>query len=383
MERICYYIAVLIIFVFLLVSKIFSPVWLLILTIFILWPQRQTHDIRLLFITTILLLLIYIVIHYFSALTPFIFGAGIAYIIAPIVDILEKKKLPRFLAILIILLPLIAIVPFVIFLLTINLINELKFLVEKIPEIISRSKLFIDVLSEKLNTIGISINQEVIINTITTYWGTIVTNLLKTIVQVGHGIRGLFVFIYNFILIPIIAYLLLADRKEIVLWIENLLPENEQDKFKSFVIKINISFAKYFRGAIILMILVGFIIGFMLWLLGVRYYVVLGVVAGICNLIPNVGFVLSLLLALFIGIFTPPLLTTILKICLVYIGEQLLENYFLAPVIIGKAARLNPVIVILALILGSAVAGVWGLIFAIPVIIFLREFSNHFISLNL
>lgn len=375
--------ALVIIFVFLIISKTFSPAWLLILIIFMLWPQRRDGNIRPLFILSIFLLLIYIVIHYFSVLTPFIFGACIAYIIAPIIDVLEKKRVPRFLAILIILLPLIAIVPFVIFLLAINLINELKFLIEKIPEIISRSKLFVDVLSEKLNEIGIYIDQEIIINTVSNYLGTIVSNLLKTIVQVGQGIRGLFIIVYNFILIPIIAYLLLADRKKIVLWIENLLPETEQDKFKSFVNKINISFAKYFRGAIILMILVGFIIGFMLWLLGVRYYVFLGVVAGICNLIPNVGFVLSLVLALFVGIFTPPLLATILKICLVYTGEQLLENFFLGPIIIGKASRLNPAIVILSLVLGSAIAGVWGLIFAIPVLIFSREFLNHFLNLNL
>lgn len=383
MERIFYYIALVSVFVFLVISKTFSPAWLLILVIFILWPQRRDDNIRPLFIVSIFLFLIYIVIHYFSVLTPFIFGACIAYIIAPIVDVLEKKRVPRFLAILIILLPLIAIVPLVIFLLAINLINELKFLIEKIPEIISRSRLFIDVLSEKLNAIGIYIDQEIIINTVSTYLGTIVTNLLKTIVQVGQGIRGLLVFIYNFILIPIIVYLLLADRKKIVLWIEHLLPENEQDKFKSFVNKINISFAKYFRGAIILMILVGFIIGFMLWLLGVRYYVFLGVVAGICNLIPNIGFVLSLVIALFVGIFTPPLLTTILKIFLVYIGEQLLENFFLGPIIIGKASRLNPAIVILSLVLGSAIAGFWGLIFAIPVLIFSREFLNHFLNLSL
>jgi len=383
MERIFYYITIIILLVFILVSKIFSPVWLLLLIIFILWPQRRTKDIRPFFFASILLLCIYIIIRYFAILMPFIIGVSIAYIIGPLVDILEKKRLPRILAILIILLPLIAIIPLVLFLLTINLVNELKFLIEKIPEFIARSKLLIDAVTERLNAIGVYVNQEIIISTVSNYLGSIVSGLLQTIIQVGQGVRGIISFIYNFILTPIIAYLFLADREKITVWIKNLLPVGERDNFSNFMGRINISFARYFRGQIILMILVGFIIGSMLWLLGIRYYVFLGIVAAICNLIPNVGFVLSLVPALLIGIFTPPPLITIFKIGIVYIGEQMLENLFLGPVIIGKASRLNPAIVIFALVLGSAVAGFWGLIFAVPVIIFLREFLNYFLNLNL
>lgn len=383
MERIFYILSIVIILIFLLVSKIFSPIWLLILVIFLLWPQRRAENIRPLFIATFLLLFIFIIACYFSVLTPFIFGAGIAYIIAPLVEILERRKIPRFLAILAILLPLVAIVPFVIFLLTINLVNELRFIFEKIPEFISRGKLFIDVVAAKLSTIGININQENIINTIGTYLGSITSGVYQTIVQIGQGIRGIVIIIYNFILIPITAFLLLADREKIALLLENLFPQNERDKFRTFLSKININFSRYFRGTIILMILVGFIIGFLLWLLGIRYYVFLGITAAFFNLIPNVGFVLSLALALLIGALTPPPILSILKISLVYVGEQLLENFLLGPIIISRVSRLNPVIVILAFVLGGSLAGIWGIIFAIPIIIFLREFLNSFLDLNL
>ncbi|MGQ9465161.1 MAG: AI-2E family transporter [bacterium] len=135
---------------------------------------------------------------------------------------------------------------------------------------------------------------------------------------------------------------------------------------------MNISFSRYFRGTIILMILVGFIIGFLLWLLGIRYYVFLGIIAAVFNLIPNVGFVLSLAFALLVGALTPPPILSILKISLVYVGEQLLENFLLGPIIISRVSRLNPVMVILAFVLGGSLAGIWGIIFAIPAIIFLR-----------
>uniref|UniRef100_A0A7V0Z543 AI-2E family transporter n=1 Tax=candidate division WOR-3 bacterium TaxID=2052148 RepID=A0A7V0Z543_UNCW3 len=383
MERILPYFAIAILLIFVLVSRVFTPVWLLVLAIFILWQYRRTKEIRPVFFATLFLLCGYVIIYYFSILIPFIIGTGIAYIVAPLIDRLEQKKIPRALAILIVLLPLIAHVPFIIFLLVINLIGEIKILIEKMPELVDQSKVFFSGIIQRLAAVGITLNQEVVLNAINNYFGTLLNGLLQTILQIGQGVKGIIFLLYNFILAPIISYILLADREKIAEWMKNLLPEEEHQGFNSFIKKLNVSFSRYFRGQFILMIVVGFIIGFMLWLLGIRYYVFLGIVAGLCNLIPNVGFVLGLVIAIFVGLFTPPAMITIIKILAVYLGEQLLENLFLGPVIIGKAARLNPAIVMLALILGGTIAGFWGLILAVPVVIFMREVLNHFFGLRL
>jgi|UniRef100_A0A7C6AF11 predicted PurR-regulated permease PerM len=383
MERILPYFAIAILLIFVLVSRVFTPVWLLVLAIFILWQYRRTKEIRPVFFATLFLLGGYVIIYYFSILIPFIIGTGIAYIVAPLIDRLEQKKIPRALAILVVILPLIALVPFIIFLLVINLIGEIKILIEKIPELVDQSKVFFSGIIQRLAAVGIILNQEIVLNAINNYFGTLLNGLLQTILQIGQGVKGIIFLLYNFILTPIISYILLADREKIAEWVKNLLPEEEHQGFNSFIKKLNVSFSRYFRGQFILMIVVGFIIGFMLWLLGIRYYVFLGIVAGLCNLIPNVGFVLGLVIAIFVGLFTPPAMITIIKILAVYLGEQLLENLFLGPVIIGKAARLNPAIVMLALILGGTIAGFWGLILAVPVVIFIREFLNHFFGLRL
>jgi predicted PurR-regulated permease PerM len=133
----------------------------------------------------------------------------------------------------------------------------------------------------------------------------------------------------------------------------------------------------------LLIIIVGFIVGFTLWLLGIRYYLLLGIIAGVCNIIPNIGYVLSFIPALLIGLLSPTPLVNVIKIVLVYVGEQLLENFYLGPVIIGRASRLHPVIVLIILILGGTTFGFWGLILAIPVTIFVREFLNLFLDLHL
>ncbi len=338
---------------------------------------------RPVFFAPLFLLGAYLIIYYFYILIPFIVGTGIAYIVAPLIDRLEQKKTPRILAILMVLLPLIAIVPLIIFLLTINLIGEVKILIEKIPELIERSKLIINGIIQRFDTIGVTINQEVVLNAINNYFGTLLNGLIQTILQIGQGVRGIIFLLYNFILTPVISYIILDGREKIATWVKNLLPKEEQQGFENFIKKLNLSFSRYFRGQFVLMLVVGFIIGFLLWIFGVRYYVFLGIVAGFCNLIPNVGFVLSLVVAIIIGLLTPPPQITILKILLVYLSEQLLENFLLGPIIIGRAARLNPVVVILALILGGAIAGFWGLVLAVPTVIFLREFLDQFLGVRL
>ncbi|MEO0156522.1 MAG: AI-2E family transporter [candidate division WOR-3 bacterium] len=383
MEKILPYFAIAILAIFVLVSRVFTPIWLLVLAIFILWQYRRTKEIRPLFFASFFLLCAYLIIYYFAILIPFIIGVGVAYIVAPLIDKLERKKIPRILAILMVLLPLIAIVPFILFLLTVNLIGEVKILIEKLPELIGRSKLVINGLIQRLDTIGVTINQDIVLNAINNYFGTLLNGLLQTILQIGQGVKGIIFLLYNFILTPVVSYIVLADREKIAQWIKNLLPEEEQQGFNNFIKKLNVSFSRYFRGQFILMVVVGFIIGALLWLAGIRYYVFLGIVAGLCNLIPNVGFVLSLIIAIIVGFFTPPPTITLIKILLIYLGEQLLENFILGPIIIGKAARLNPAIVILALILGGTIAGFWGLVLAVPIIIFLREFLNQFFGLRL
>uniref|UniRef100_A0A7V3VUK1 AI-2E family transporter n=1 Tax=candidate division WOR-3 bacterium TaxID=2052148 RepID=A0A7V3VUK1_UNCW3 len=383
MDRILFYLAVLTLLTFVFFSKVFSPVWLILLAIFILWYQRNTKGVKPFLFTAIFLLIAYTTFLYFSILIPFIIGIGLAYIVAPVVDRLEKRKIPRILSILIVILPLIALIPSVLFLLVINLTTELRGLIEKIPELFDFGRQFITGVIQRLEGAGFAIDQEVLLKAINSYLGSLLNGIVHTISQIGQGLRGIFFFVYNFFLIPIVAYIILADREKIYKWIMNLIPKEEQNHFDLFIKKLNISFSLYFRGQIVLMILVGFITGFLLWLLGIRYYVFLGIMAGLCNLIPNVGYVISLIPALLIGILTPPFHISLFKILLVYVSEQMLENFLLGPLIIGKASRLNPAVVILALILGGGIGRFWGIIFAVPAVIFLREFLNQFFGLNL
>ena len=383
MQKAVFYITIIIIAGFIILSETFSPIWLLLLILAMLWPYRRTKNVRPVFLMSILLFILYFVFHYFSILIPFIVGLGIAYILAPLVNFLERRKIPRVIAILIFLLPIVAVFPLIFILIISGLIQELQGLTEKIPYAIQQIQAYSGVVINKLIELGIEIDPNIIASTITSHLTNIISGIFTTIGQIGKGIGGIITLVYNLVFIPLSAYLFLSDRKEINDWFRNLFPAKERKRIDEFVDRLNISLARFFRGSLLLMLIVGFIIGFTLWILGIKYYLLLGVIAGLCNLIPNIGYILSFIPAILIGLVSPSPLVNLIKISGVYVGEQLLENFFLGPVIIGKSSKLHPVVVMIVLILGGTIFGFWGVLLAVPTTIFIREFLNYFLGLNL
>ncbi|GAH96888.1 unnamed protein product [marine sediment metagenome] len=314
---------------------------------------------------------------------PFIVGLGIAYILAPLVNFLEKRKIPRVIAILIFLLPVIAVFPLIFILIISGLIEELQGLIEKIPYAVQQIQAYSGVIINKLIELGIDIDPNIIASTVTSHLTNIVSGIFTTIGQIGKGIGGIVIVIYNLVFVPLSAFLFLSDREEINDWFRNLFIAKDRKRIDEFIDKLNISLARFFRGSLLLMLIVGFIIGFTLWILGIKYYLLLGVIAGVCNIIPNIGYILSFVPAILIGLLSPSPLVNLIKIAGVYVGEQLLENFFLGPVIIGRSSKLHPVVVMIVLILGGTMFGFWGVLLAVPATIFIREFLNYFLEFNL
>ena len=382
MQKVVLYITIILVTTFVIISPTFSPIWLLLLVIAILYPMRRDEDARPVFVLSLVLLFLYFLLHYASILVPFIIGLGIAYIFAPFVDLLERKKVPRVLAILAFLIPIIAFFPLVITLIIVGLVNELQGLIEKIPEAIEHIQVFSGVVISRLNEIGVEIEPNIIANTITSHLTNIVSGLFTTIEQIGKGVTGIVMLIYNLVFIPLSAYLFLADREKISSWFSNLFPAHQRKRMNEFLKKLNFSLARFFRGTLLLMLIVGFIVGFFLWVLGIKYYLLLGIIAALCNLIPNIGYVLSFIPAILIGVLSPAPVVNVVKIVSVYVGEQLLENFVLGPIIIGKSAKLHPVVVMIVLIMGGAIFGFWGVVLAVPLTICIRELLNFYLNVN-
>jgi predicted PurR-regulated permease PerM len=135
--------------------------------------------------------------------------------------------------------------------------------------------------------------------------------------------------------------------------------------------------ASYMRGQLIAAAAVGVLtwLGFML--LGFPYALLLGVVAGVFNVVPYMGLVASLIPALIIAIFSNDILWSLGKIGIVFAVVQVLDSAVLGPKIVGESVGLHPVWVILALSVFGFFLGFLGLLIAVPLAVLIKLLVHH------
>lgn len=152
------------------------------------------------------------------------------------------------------------------------------------------------------------------------------------------------------------------------------------EKVEAFLDSIEVQLGGWVRGQLILMFVVGLFTYIGLTLLGIPHALPLALIAGLLEIIPNIGPTLSSIPAIIIGfIFFGPIMAAV--VLLLYIVVQQLENNLFVPKIMSVNANVNPLIAILAIIIGLKVAGVAGALLAIPLYIIMRTSYVHFFSL--
>jgi predicted PurR-regulated permease PerM len=120
----------------------------------------------------------------------------------------------------------------------------------------------------------------------------------------------------------------------------------------------------YLRGQLLLALVIGVLAGVGAWLFGLRYPYVIGLVAGVLELVPMIGPVLGAIPAVLLALLLP--FPTVVWVVLYFVAIQQLENYVLVPRVSGHAVGLHPLAAMLALVAGFELAGILGGLFAVP-----------------
>jgi predicted PurR-regulated permease PerM len=163
------------------------------------------------------------------------------------------------------------------------------------------------------------------------------------------------------------VFYLLKDFPSISARFYQAFPEGRRDTVRSLIARIDGVLGGYFRGAVIVAIIQGTISALALWLMGVNYALVLGVMTAILNFIPYVGLVISLVVASMVALFSgEPVLTKVAGVVVLYLSQKLLEATVLGPKIIGPQVGLHPVVLILCLMVFGYFLGFIGLLIAVP-----------------
>jgi len=164
---------------------------------------------------------------------------------------------------------------------------------------------------------------------------------------------------------------------------EQVVPEGYASDVRRLAMELGPLWNAFLRGQVTLALVMGSVVGITLAVLGVRYALVLGLLAGLLEFIPIVGPFIAGTVAVLVALFQPmnwmglsPIYFALL-ILGVQILLQQLENNFLVPRIIGGSLNLHPIIILVGAIVGASLAGITGLLLSAPVIASLRLFGGY------
>ena len=154
--------------------------------------------------------------------------------------------------------------------------------------------------------------------------------------------------------------------------IAQILPPARRDGALSFLHRYDVLLGEYLRGQLLVATFVGIATAVGFWIVGFPNAILLGVIAGVFNIVPYLGLIVSLVPAALIALLTPPLWLSALKVAGVFFVVQSLDSYFFSPKIVGDRVGLHPVWVMLAIIGFASVFGLVGLLLAIPIAVLIK-----------
>lgn len=178
--------------------------------------------------------------------------------------------------------------------------------------------------------------------------------------------------ILDLTLIPIYTFLILLYKAHFILFLAKLFKKEYHLKLREILTQIKGSVQSYITGLIFEMIAVSALTSIGLYFIGVKYFILLGIITGILNLIPYVGILVAGVLTILASLTGTPELSMILGVIIVNILVQIIDNNILVPLIINTKVQINAFVSIVGIIIGGQIGGIAGMFLAIPLLAILK-----------
>jgi predicted PurR-regulated permease PerM len=304
-----------------------------------------------------------------AVLTPIFLAFLIAYVVDPVVDRLERWKIPRALGIILVL--------------ATALGASLLFFALVVPAIVSDVVSFARELPGRVNAgltrvepilqrYGVQVphtlaeaaqalqgKTEQIANKVLAPLGSAAFLLIGGTVSVlGAAAAAL--------LIPIMAFYLLYDFDKLVAGVRDLLPVGWREPISEAMREVDTVLGQFVRGQVVVMAILAVLYGGAYWALGIRLAIPIGMMAGILNFIPYVGSAFALVAGLLMSLLGGLHWGQIIGVLISYAVVQSLEGFVITPKIVGKTVGLSDIWVLIALFVAGEVFGFLGVLLAVP-----------------
>jgi predicted PurR-regulated permease PerM len=310
----------------------------------------------------------------------FIVAAVVALVLNPLVRSLERAYLPRGLAIAAVYLGLVGLLVVGGVLLADPVDNQIRNFRENVPDYVDSANHSLDDLQGWLDDRGIDLQVESggqsaldeLEKDVLARSGDIVTFTGDLVKKVVTGFLAL-------VLVIVISIYMLVYARQIGDAVRKVMPPSDGTPEDDFPTRVERAVAGYVRGQVLFSLIMGTSAAIVLWILGTvgifeagrTYAVFFGVFFGLMELVPFIGPVLGATPPVLVALFQDPL--TAVWVVIAFVALQQLEGHVVAPNVFGRALRINPLIVIFALLFGGELYGIIGALVALPVAAMLRE----------
>jgi predicted PurR-regulated permease PerM len=289
----------------------------------------------------------------------------------PLVTKLEFKKMPRVLSGILIYLVFFSFVGFCFYLIIPVLIFEVKQLGENLPEYFSGVNNFLVNFNNSVVETNFQIDVKGLVNNIS-------SRITEFVSQIFSNSFNFLTILFKTFIVFALAFYMMVKRDGINGFWKFLLPQKYEKYAINLTKKIQKKMGSWLIGQLTIAFLV-FILEFViLYLLGVPYALLIAMLGGFLNLIPFIGPFMAFIPTVLVALLVSPI--TAVLVGVLYVVIQQIESYVFVPLIMKRAIGLDPVVIIIALIVGASLFGFLGMLIAIPftgaLTVFIKEFQE-------
>jgi predicted PurR-regulated permease PerM len=321
-------------------------------------------------------------------LTPFLLGALFAYLGDPLADRLERKGLSRTLSVVIVFSVMTLIVAVLLLVLVPILNRQLIGLIKAVPQYLQWiGENILPWLETNLGLERELFDLESLVAWVQGHWsqaGGAAVDVLGIVSRSGTALIG---WVANLVLIPVVTFYMLRDWDRFIAAIDHLLPREIEPDVAHIARESDEVLGAFLRGQLLVMIALGTIYAVGLWLVGVKFALLIGMIAGLLSFVPYLGTAVGVLIAGIAVMLQTHDPTQLLWVGLVFVVGQMLEGMVLTPYLVGDRIGLHPVTVIFAVMAGGQLFGFFGVLVALPVsaviAVVIRDLQRRYLESHL
>jgi predicted PurR-regulated permease PerM len=315
-----------------------------------------------------------------KVLLIFIVAAVIALILNPAVAFVQRLRVPRGLSVLVVYLAFFLTLVGIGFLLANPIANQVRTFTGNLPHIVNEANRQIATVQNKFERIGIHLH---LVKQGKTALQSIQDKVAKSAGKLASSAGGLLTeaasAIFDLVLVFVLSVYMLVYGERIGRLVRRAMPDGDGTPADDYPLLVQRAVSRYVGGQLLFSTLMGVSAGLSLYVFGLlgifpdgrKYALAFGMFYGVMELVPYVGPILGAVPAVLVALFTDPI--TALWVALLFVGLQQLEGHVVAPQIFGHTLRINPLLVIFALLLGLQLYGLIGALVALPILSILRE----------